>query len=185
VEPSVLGAVWQALTEVPAGRALAQAGLAALVLLAAFAPRALPPAAERRAERRSPLEHVGALAGAYREARATRLVARRLARGLRRRYGGGGTAPARMHGRLLPNEGVPNTAVSVDGTRPAGSAASLASDDADATFLVAVATRHPHAAADAALLATAARAPVAPARLAEVGEAAARLDALLDAARRG
>ena len=158
--PSTLRAVWTVLTEVPAGRVVAQGVAAALVLLAAFGPRALPPLPERRARRRSPLEHVGALAGAYREAGATRLVARRLARGLRRRYGGSGAA-----GRSA-------------GGAPSG-------DDADLAFLAAVAARHPAASADAGRLAAAARAPVRPAGLAEVGDAAARLDALLDAARRG
>jgi hypothetical protein len=157
--PSTLGATWRALTGVPLGRATAQALGAALVLLAALGARALPPLPSGTVQRRSPREHVGALARAYREARATRLVAGRLARGLRRRYGGAAA-------RAAP-------------ARPASAA------DPDAAFLAAVAARHPAGAADAARLAEAARAPVPPAGLAAVGEAAARLDALLDAARRG
>jgi hypothetical protein len=84
--PSVSRSIRRALTEVPAGRGLAQALGAALVLLAATAPRALPPLPRRRAQRRSPFEHVSALAHAYRGAGATRTAARRLAAGLRRRH---------------------------------------------------------------------------------------------------
>src|SRR5690606_18488175 len=47
--------------------------------------RPIAPAAAVMVERRSPLEHVQALARAYAQAGSTRLVARRLARGLRRR----------------------------------------------------------------------------------------------------
>jgi hypothetical protein len=156
---SPLRATWRALTEVPAGRAVAQALGAALVLLAALGARPVPPLPAGRAERRSPREHVGALARAYHEARATRLVARRLARGLRRRYGGAGRA-----------------------------AAGPAADEA--AFLATLPARLPPAlrdgaARDAAALAAATREPVAPSALAEVGAAAARLDAALDTARRG
>jgi hypothetical protein len=160
--PSVLGAVRRALTEVPAGRALAQALGAALVLLAALGARALPPLPAARIERRSPREHVGALAGAYRQARATRLVARRLARGLRRRHGG-------------------------TTGRAAGDAARrpVAAPADEAAFLASVAARHPALASDAEQLAAATRTPVPPAALPAVGAAAARIDAALAAARRG
>ena len=40
-------------------------------------------------ERRSPLEHVGALSRAYEQARASRTAARRLARGVSRRHAHG------------------------------------------------------------------------------------------------
>lgn len=70
------------------GRALLQATIAALVLLVALAPRPLPPAHRDRVERRSALEHVGALARAYEQVGATRLATRRLVRGARRRRAG-------------------------------------------------------------------------------------------------
>jgi hypothetical protein len=60
---------------------------AALLLLAALGARPLVPVGRQRIERRSPFEHVGALARAYEEIGATRVVARRLVRGLRRRLG--------------------------------------------------------------------------------------------------
>jgi hypothetical protein len=40
-----------------------------------------------KVERRSPFEHVGALSRAYAQIGATRLAARRLARGVKRRHG--------------------------------------------------------------------------------------------------
>ena len=83
-------AVRRALTETPAGRAVLQGAVAALLLLAALGARALPPRPRRAIERRSPLEHVEALARAYGQVRATRLATRRLTRGLRRRHGHAG-----------------------------------------------------------------------------------------------
>ena len=83
-------AVRRALTETPAGRAVLQGAIAALLLLAALGARALPPRPRRAIERRSPLEHVEALARAYGQVRATRLATRRLIRGLRRRHGHAG-----------------------------------------------------------------------------------------------
>jgi hypothetical protein len=91
-QPSVARSVRRALTEVPAGRALLQAMVAGLVLLAAVGARPVVPVAQRRIERRSPIEHVGALARAYEQARASRVAARRLVRGLRRRHGMGRSA---------------------------------------------------------------------------------------------
>jgi hypothetical protein len=85
-QPSVWRSVRRALTETPAGRTLTQAMAAALVLLAAAGARAVTPLAPRRVERRSPIEHVGALARAYEQARASRVATRRLVRGLRRRH---------------------------------------------------------------------------------------------------
>jgi len=162
-QPSVLRAVRRALTEAPAGRAVLQVAAAALVLLAAAAVRALPPVPAPRAARRSPLEHVGALARAYREVRASRIAARRLASGLRRRYGGPTSARSRA--------GVPT--------------AGAASTDPDALFLAGVAARHPARAADAARLTAALTTAVAPADVVAVGEAAERIARTLDAARRG
>ena len=71
------------LVEHPVGRTLLQAALAALVLLLAVAPRALPPADVLRVERRDPLEQIDALAQAYEQVHATRTVAARLLHGLR------------------------------------------------------------------------------------------------------
>ena len=73
----------------PIGTALTTAIVALLVLLAAAALRPLAPVATERIERRSPLEHVGALAHAYEQVGATRAVSRRLVRGLRRRTAAG------------------------------------------------------------------------------------------------
>jgi len=67
----------------PVGRALLQVVLAALVLLAALAPRAIAPADVLRVERRDPLEQIDALAQAYEQVHATRTVAARLLHGLR------------------------------------------------------------------------------------------------------
>jgi len=71
------------------GRTLLQVTIASLVLLLAAAPRALAPSPRVSFERRSPLEHVGALSRAYEQVGATRLAARRLVRGIRRRHAHG------------------------------------------------------------------------------------------------
>ena len=86
---SVIGAMERALSETPVGRAALQAMLGGLVLLIAAGARPIPPRARMRVERRSPFEHVGALARAYSQVGATRLSARRLVRGIRRRHGAG------------------------------------------------------------------------------------------------
>ncbi|MEO7456386.1 MAG: DUF4350 domain-containing protein [Gemmatimonadaceae bacterium] len=67
----------------PLGRAIAVLVLAAIVLLLAAAPRALPPVDVERVERRDPLEQVDALAHAYEQVRATRTATARLLRGVR------------------------------------------------------------------------------------------------------
>lgn len=87
VAPAPMRAVGRALTGTPWGRMLLAGAAAALALLAAAAVRPLAPEPRLTVERRSPLEHVRALARAYSQAGASRLVARRLARGLRRRHG--------------------------------------------------------------------------------------------------
>jgi hypothetical protein len=79
--------VSRALGETPPGRMALQLALAGLVLLLALGTRPILPRSRARFERRSPLEHVGALARAYAQAGATRLAARRLAHGIRRRHG--------------------------------------------------------------------------------------------------
>lgn len=84
---SALRAIRSALTGTPVGRAGLQILLAGLVLLVALGARPIGARARMRLERRSPLEHVGALSRAYMQKGATRLAARRLVRGIRRRHG--------------------------------------------------------------------------------------------------
>ena len=86
---NVIGAMKRALSTTPVGRVALQAMLAGLVLLLALGARPIAPRPRMRVERRSPFEHVGALARAYSQIGATRLAARRLVRGLRRRHGAG------------------------------------------------------------------------------------------------
>ena len=81
-----LGVVWRAAWATPAGRTAVQCVAAAFVLLAALAPRPLAPRSRARVQRRSPLEHVSALARAYEEVGATRTATRLLVRGVRRRH---------------------------------------------------------------------------------------------------
>lgn len=69
----------------PIGRALGVLAVAALLLVMSLGIRAMPPMPRQRIERRSPLEHVTALARAYEQIGATRTAARNLVRGLRRR----------------------------------------------------------------------------------------------------
>jgi hypothetical protein len=63
------------------------------VLLLALAPRAIRPRDPERIERRSPLEHVDALARAYAQVGAGRTAATHLLRGVRRRLERGGARP--------------------------------------------------------------------------------------------
>ncbi|HKP15324.1 MAG TPA: DUF4350 domain-containing protein, partial [Gemmatimonadaceae bacterium] len=60
-ERSIVGTTRRFLVQHPVGRTLLQLTLAALVLLLALAPRALPPADVVRVERRDPLEQIDAL----------------------------------------------------------------------------------------------------------------------------
>ena len=83
--PTALGTSARFLVAHPVGRTLLMLVVAALVLLAARAPRALPPVEVERIERRDPLEQVDALAHAYEQVGATRTVAVRLLRGVRSR----------------------------------------------------------------------------------------------------
>ena len=82
---SMLRAAGSFLVSHPVGRTLLQVALAALVLLFAVAPRALPPMDIVRIERRDPLEQIDALAQAYEQVHATRTVAARLVHGMRAR----------------------------------------------------------------------------------------------------
>lgn len=90
--PSALGTSARFLVTHPVGRALLALAMAGLVLLAAAAPRPLPPVDPGRIERRDPLEQVDALAHAYEQVGATRTVTLRLWRGMRARVEGGSPA---------------------------------------------------------------------------------------------
>jgi hypothetical protein len=84
--PSVTRAIRTALFGTPSGRTVVQLLAAGAVLLLVFGIRPIAPRPRARVERRSPIEHVGALAHAYAQVRATRIATRRLVRGLRRRH---------------------------------------------------------------------------------------------------
>jgi hypothetical protein len=84
---NALRAIRGALFDTPVGRAGVQLLVAGLVLLLAAGARPIAARARMRLERRSPLEHVGALSRAYMQKGATRLAARRLVHGIRRRHG--------------------------------------------------------------------------------------------------
>jgi hypothetical protein len=84
-QPGAMRAIWFYLRSTPSGHALAQILGAALVLLLATGPRAIPPRDPEHIERRSPLEHVEALARAYSQVGATRTATVRLVNGIRRR----------------------------------------------------------------------------------------------------
>lgn len=85
VRPGTTRAITRYLQQTPSGKALAHLGIAGVVLLLALGPRSLTPRDPERIERRSPLEHVDALARAYWQVHATRTATRRLLRGVRRR----------------------------------------------------------------------------------------------------
>jgi hypothetical protein len=85
VRHSMPGAIGGALLRTAPGRAFLQLVVAGLILLLVYGVRPIAPLRRRSMERRSPLEHVGALARAYQQAEATRLATQRLLRGLRRR----------------------------------------------------------------------------------------------------
>ena len=87
--PSVVRATASFLRGTSPGRMLLQAIVAGLILLIAVSVRPIRPRPMERIERRSPLEHVGALARAYEQVGATRTATRRLVRGLRRRHAAG------------------------------------------------------------------------------------------------
>src|SRR5688572_18132435 len=83
---SVMGSIRRELFATPVGRAVVHLLIAAGVLLLAVGVRPIAPRPRVRTDRRSPLEHVGALAQAYGQVNATRTALRRLLRGLRRRH---------------------------------------------------------------------------------------------------
>jgi hypothetical protein len=82
---SMAGAIRDALLHTAPGRAFLQLVAAGLILLLVYGVRPIAPLKRRSIERRSPLEHVGALARAYQQTEATRTSTQRLLRGLRRR----------------------------------------------------------------------------------------------------
>jgi hypothetical protein len=84
------GVVWSFLVGHPVGRAIFAVIIAALVLLMANGPRAIPPRDREMIERRDPLEQVDALAHAYEQVQATRTATARLLRVLRHRVEGTG-----------------------------------------------------------------------------------------------
>lgn len=85
-ESSMSGVIGHALFGTPVGRAAVQALIAGLILLLAVGIRPVAPRGRASIERRSPLEHVGALRLAYEQIQATRLATTRLVRGVRRRH---------------------------------------------------------------------------------------------------
>lgn len=148
-QPSTWWAVQHFLFDSTAGRGIAQALLAGLVLILALGVRPIAPRDVPRIERRSPLEHVDALARAYERIGATRLAARRLAAGLRRRHGRGAWS-----------------------ARSAGAGPG----DADERFLAAVVAGHPTIAPDAARIVSAEHTLVTPTDLLAVADAVDHID---------
>jgi hypothetical protein len=84
-QPGTLRGIVRFLADTTAGHLVLQLAGAGLVLLLAVGPRLLPPRPTERIERRSPLEHVDALARAYRTVGASRTATLRLLHGVRRR----------------------------------------------------------------------------------------------------
>lgn len=91
--PGTFTAIARFFSRTPPGHVLAQLMLAGLVLLFAYAPRLVPPRDAARIERRSPTEHVQALARAYEKVGASRTAVLRLLHGLRRRVSRQGPPP--------------------------------------------------------------------------------------------
>lgn len=83
--PSARRTVARFLVAHPVGRGILALVAAGLLLLAASAPRPLPPRDAERVERRDPLEQVDALAHAYQQVGATRTITSRLLHGVRSR----------------------------------------------------------------------------------------------------
>jgi hypothetical protein len=149
--PSGMGALTRFLTRHPVGHSVDQLAIGALVLIMALGIRAIAPRTVPTIERRSPLEHVDALARAYEQVRATRTVATRLVKGLRRRHDHGGWS-----GRAIRN---PDTA-----------------ESAEERFLGAVAETHPRLGPDVKRLLSAEQTSVTPAELLELSAAVDHID---------
>lgn len=84
-QPGTFRGIVRYLGRTATGHLVLQLAGAGLVLLLAVGPRLLVPRGSDRIERRSPLEHVDALAQAYRAVGATRTATSRLVHGVRRR----------------------------------------------------------------------------------------------------
>ena len=84
-QPGTVRGIVTYLRRTASGHFVLQLAAAGLVVLLAIGPRLIPPRAAERIERRSPLEHVDALARAYRAVGATRTATLRLVHGVRRR----------------------------------------------------------------------------------------------------
>ncbi|HEX2189182.1 MAG TPA: DUF4350 domain-containing protein [Longimicrobiaceae bacterium] len=102
---SPVAATLRFLRDQPAGRMALQLGAVGLLLLMAAGRRFGAPIPPPPARRRSPLEHVDALAGAYRQAGARATARRLLLAGLARRLGRAGPRDARGEGELLERLG--------------------------------------------------------------------------------
>lgn len=100
-QPGTAGAIGQFFGDTAPGHVVFQLLAAGLLLLAAAAPRVLPPHDPARVERRSPFEHVDALARAYAQVGATRTASVRLVRGVRRRIGPAARAAGRSDDEFL------------------------------------------------------------------------------------
>ena len=150
--PSIARAVTGFLTRTAGGHAVAQVLAAGLVLVLALGPRGIPPRDVERVQRRSPLEHVSALARAYVHARASRTAVALLLRGVRRRVERG-----------LPGQ---------------SAGGSTSGRDAD-VFLDWAAQRAPERADDVGVIRRALAAPVSRRELEAVGAALRRLESAL------
>jgi hypothetical protein len=84
-QPGTIRGILSYLERTGSGHLVLQLAAAGLLLLFAVGPRLLVPRPVERIERRSPLEHVDALARAYRAVGATRTATARLVHGVRRR----------------------------------------------------------------------------------------------------
>ena len=151
VHPSATGAMTRFLVRHPVGHAVDQLLIGCLVLILALGVRAIAPRTVPTIERRSPLEHVDALARAYARVRATRTVAARLIKGLRRRHDHGGWSARAVR--------------DPDGT-----------GNADERFLAAVAETDPRLAPAVKLLLSSEQTPVPAAELLELSAAVDRID---------
>lgn len=149
--PGTVSSVMLYLRDAPSGRLLAQLAMAGLLLLFALGPRLVAPRDEPRLERRSPLEHVDALARAYAQVGATRTVAQRLLRGLRRRVARSGLTRATSPDRALD----------------------------DLAWLALVAAKHPALAPDLALLQRAQSSALSDRELPALGPALHRIETTL------
>jgi hypothetical protein len=136
----MVAAVERALTGTAPGRMAIELIAAALLLLLAFGVRPLAPVAIPPVSRRSPLEHVGALAYAYSQVNAKALGTNWLLRGVRRRhpFGVPGSLPDSDYLSALRNR-IPTTAADVDSILTTLTAKSSDSSDGFATTGAAVA----------------------------------------------